>query len=173
MSKHSGRLTGAADFLKASYITRWGIVNCSRTQSIAEHMYRVWQLVRAWGPLANFTEVEQSMAEELALTHDLAEIRTGDCPTPLKDPIIKEALTRLEAQIAPLIKVSPKVAAFVKHCDTAESILFLKLYGQGKHADDVRELLTSQMRKRLDDSPLTPGIKKQLTESFLTTLHDT
>lgn len=173
MSNHSGRLTGAADFLKASYITRWGIVNCTRSQSIAEHMYRVWQLVRAWGPLANLTSAEQACAEELALTHDLAEIRTGDCPTPFKNPIIKDALSQIESEVAPTIPVTDKVAAFVKHCDTAESILFLKLYGQGRHAMDVKDLLTRQMKGRLDGSSLDPRIKHKLKEAFATTHHDT
>jgi len=173
MSKHQGRLAGAADFLKASYVSRWGIVCVSKDQSIAEHMYRVWQLTRAWGPLANLTSSEQACAEEHALTHDLAEIRTGDCPTPFKGVQIREALSRIEESIYPSLPVTGRVKEFVKYCDTAEAILFLKLHGQGQHAADVAELLQQQMLKGLDESAFAPLIKQQLIEAFQSTHDDT
>lgn len=173
MSKHAGPLQGAADFLKASYIDRWGIVCTSRQQSIAEHQYRVWTLVRQWGKCTSFTDRERQVAEELALTHDLAEIRTGDHPTPFKTPEVKEALEKLEQEVYPVIPTAKPARDLVKFCDTAEAILFLKLYGVGKHAADVRELLAEQMWRRLGESQLCPADQNKLHDLFNETYHDT
>lgn len=169
-SKHTGQLSGAADFLKSQYINRWGIVCTAKEQSIGQHMYNVWLLVRAWGADAGLFPDERAMAEELALTHDLAEIRTGDCPTPFKTPDVKAALTELEQSIYPVKDVPQNVKQFVKFCDTAESILFLKLYGLGEHAADVRQLLTEQMQSRLSNSDLPVD---SLMSLFTSAYHDT
>ena len=172
-NKHVGKLEGAADFLKSSYISRWGIVSVSKEQSIAEHMYRVWILVRQWGPLVSLTHSEQAVAEELALTHDLAEIRTGDCPTPFKTPAVKEALTELEQSIYPELPASGRSKQFVKFCDTAESVLFLRMHGVGKHAHEVQELLAQQMWARLGKSLFSPHDHSTLIDHFTRTFHDT
>lgn len=169
-SKHTGQLSGAADFLKSQYINRWGIVCTAKEQSIGQHMYNVWLLVRAWGADAGLFPDERAMAEELALTHDLAEIRTSDCPTPFKTPDVKAALTELEQSIYPVKDVPQNVKQFVKFCDTAESILFLKLYGLGEHAADVRQLLTEQMQSRLSNSDLPVD---SLMSLFTSAYHDT
>ena len=171
--KHQGPLDGVADFLKSQYISRWGIVCTARDQSIGQHQYNVWMLVRQWGKYADLTDLQQRTAEELALTHDLAEIRTGDCPTPFKTPEIKEALHEMELSIYSPVPAPPKVKQFVKFCDTAESILFLKLYGLGKHATEVRELLCEQMWKRLDSSGFSVDIQHTLRDKFTEAFHDT
>jgi hypothetical protein len=172
-TKHNGALKGAADFLKAQYISRWGIVNTARHQCIAEHMWGVWMLVTEWGPALGLNPKDQKLAENWALTHDLAEIRTGDCPTPFKTPEVKAALDEMEQQIYPgfLVDKNTAVGAFCKFCDTAESILFLKLNGIGKHADDVRELLCRQMWGRLDGSCIPEEKRLLLRNLFTDTYH--
>lgn len=170
-TKHTGPLNGAADYLKAQYINRWGIVNVAKQQSIAEHSFNVWVLVSHWGPeVLNLQELQ--CAQEYALTHDLAEIRTGDFPTSFKNPLIKEALDDMEKEICPQIPVTPRIKQLVKFADTAESVLFLKLYGLGKHADDVRELLAVQMWARLKDSLFSTGQRQKLHDLFNETFHD-
>ena len=157
-SRHQGKLEGAATFLRASHISRWGIVHTTSRQNIAEHMYRVWVLVREWGPSIRLPINEQVLAEEWALIHDLPEIRTGDMPTPHKTPEVKAWLNQLESDIFPPLdevhKMEDVTAAFCKFCDTAESILYLKINGTGQHAIDVRELLAEQMWDRLHKSPI-------------------
>lgn len=171
--RHSGPLHGASDFLKASYITRWCIVNTTKHQSIAEHQYNVWTLVRQWGMHAGLSAKEQAQAEELALTHDLAEIRLGDIPTPVKlNQSLKEQLTGLEERIYPTVPVPGRVKQLVKFCDTAESILFLKLYGQGRHASDVQELLAVQMWERLSNSLFSKTEQQLLHDHFNQTFND-
>jgi len=110
-------------------------------------------------------------AKEYALTHDLAEIRTGDCPTPFKSPLIKEALDELEEEIYPQLPITSKVRQLVKFCDTAEAVLFLRLYGLGKHAVDVQDLLAVQMWARLNETPFTPEQKQRLRDLFNDTFH--
>lgn len=171
--KHQGPLNGAADFLKSQYISRWGIVCTAKEQSIGQHMYNVWILVRQWGPVALASAEDQRVAEELALTHDLAEIRTGDCPTPFKTPEIKAALHEMETSIYQPVPCSQAVKDFVKFCDTAESILFLKLYGLGQHATEVRELLCNQMWNRLGRTTIPDAARDRLRDLFTTAYHDT
>lgn len=174
--QHAGSLNGAADYLKASYIKRWGIVNAP-PQSIAEHQYRVWTLIRQWGPCIKLEDAYQKLAEEWALVHDLAEIRTGDAPTPHKTPEIKSWLQDVEHDVYPPIKMlessiaGTEAATFCKFCDTAESILYLKLHGIGKHAADVQELLSQQLRLRLESSDLSNDKCNTLLELFCDAYH--
>ena len=172
------KLTTTAEFLRASHISRWGIVQTAVRQNIAEHMYRVWLLVQHWGPLAGLDNSQQYRAEQLALMHDLPEIRTGDAPTPHKTPELKAHLAQVEELIYPELRVlenhcDPHVVALVKHCDTAEAIFFLAVNGLGQHAASVQTLLKSQMLDRLAASPFTPEQQTKLIEAFHTTLHST
>lgn len=171
-------LRSSAEFLRASHITRWGIVQTARQQNIAEHQYRVWLLVQHWGSHAGLNIVEKRCAGHLALIHDLPEIRTGDAPTPHKTPEVKRYLAEIERQILPQLhqleqQASARVAAFVKFCDTAEAVLFLRVNGLGKHAADVRDLLEQQMMDRLSQSVIEPARQQALIECFISTKHDT
>lgn len=173
---HTGRLSGAADYLRASHISRWGIVRTAGTQSVAEHLYRVWTLVRQWGSIAGLNDDEQRLAEEWALLHDLPEIRTGDNPTPHKTAEIKAWLEQVETSICPeAIKAEQlihktRVYDFCKFCDTAEAILYLSVNGLGTHAADVTKLLREQMCARLDRSLLSDDAILSLLAAFNTTL---
>lgn len=171
-------ITTTAEFLRASHISRWGIVQTAMRQNIAEHMYRVWVLVRQWGPIVDLDNSQQYRAEQLALIHDLPEIRTGDAPTPHKTPQLKAHLAEVEQRIYPYLRVLEEhtdlcASALVKHCDTAEAIFFLQVNGLGKHAQDVRDLLKQQMLDRLAKSPFTPEQQTKLIEAFHNTLHAT
>ena len=175
MNQHAGRLIGAADHLRASHIKRWGIVRTADTQTIAEHLYRVWTLVRLWGPAVGLDEVQQRAAEDWALLHDLPEIRTGDAPTPHKTPEIKKWLSQVEAEISPEAHAAEHriagtmVGDFCKFCDTAEAILYLRVNGLGQHARDVADLLEEQMIARLADSGLGQPAREELVQSYMLT----
>ena len=177
LNNHQGRLEDTATLLRASHILRWGIVHTITHQNIAEHMYRVWTLVKNWGPSIQLTIAQQRLAEEWALIHDLPEIRTGDMPTPHKTPEVKAWLNQLESEIYPPLnetrKMQPTTTAFCKFCDTAESILYLKINGIGQHAIDVRELLPQQMWDRLHKSPIDTVSQAALHSFFNDTYHNT
>lgn len=160
-------LKTAAEFLRASHISRWGIVATSKQQNIAEHMFRVWMLVSIWGrTLLNADEFQDAL--DLALLHDLPEIRTGDNPTPHKSPEVKKILADIEAAIFPGLaaleaRISPKTKELVKYCDTAEAVFFLKVFGVGEHARSVMHLLETQMLARATGS----GVFTQEELAFL------
>ena len=165
------QLVATSDYLRASHISRWGIVQTAVQQNIAEHMYRVWLLVRAFGPTIELGAMDQTLAEEIALMHDLPEIRTGDAPTPHKTPALKAHLAEIEQQILPELHFLTEVASqevldLVKFCDTVEAILFLKVNGLGTHACDVCLLLESQMRARLSASSIDPAAAASLLAQF-------
>lgn len=171
-------LQTAAEFLRAGHIDRWGIVQTAVRQSIAEHMYRVWTLVRCWGRQAGLNQAEIRYAMQLALMHDLPEIRTGDAPTPHKTAEMKLYLSQVEQQILPELvdieqRATARVKDFLKFCDTAEAILFLKVNGLGKHAADVQDLLEKQMLDRLSQSSIDLACQRHLVELFISTKHDT
>lgn len=171
-------LKTTAEFLRSSHISRWGIVQTAVRQNIAEHMYRVWLLVRAWGPAVGLSADQQFLAEQLALMHDLPEIRTGDAPTPHKTAELKAHLAQVEQAIYPDLRAledqaDATVAALVKHCDTAEAVLFLEVNGLGTHAQQVKQLLRQQMLDRLALSPFSADQQSKLIDLFHTTLHAT
>lgn len=70
----------------AGTVTRWHSVNCHRYPSIAEHSALVALYAREIAARVhpNLTAEQQVTLYELALTHDLSEIVTGDMPSPIK-----------------------------------------------------------------------------------------
>ena len=70
----------------AGTVTRWHSVNCHRYPSIAEHSALVALYAREIAARVhpNLTAQQQVTLYELALTHDLSEIVTGDMPSPIK-----------------------------------------------------------------------------------------
>ena len=63
------------------------------------------------------------------LTHDAAEIFTGDMPAPMKSGHLKEIMERYEAQIAEKFELpvpSDKDARWVKLCDKLDAVLWVR-----------------------------------------------
>jgi len=70
----------------AGTVTRWHSVNCHRYPSIAEHSALVALYAREIAARVHpeLSAQQQVLLYELALTHDLSEIVTGDMPSPIK-----------------------------------------------------------------------------------------
>ncbi len=70
----------------AGTVTRWHSVNCHRYPSIAEHSALVALYAREIAARVHpdISAEQQVLLYELALTHDLSEIVTGDMPSPIK-----------------------------------------------------------------------------------------
>ena len=70
----------------AGTVTRWHSVNCHRYPSIAEHSALVALYAREIAARVHpdLSAEQQVTLYELALTHDLSEIVTGDMPSPIK-----------------------------------------------------------------------------------------
>ncbi len=72
---------------RMKYINRWGLMNNTREENIAEHSLEVALLAHALVSISNTrlgTELDADKAAVMAIFHDSSEIITGDMPTPVK-----------------------------------------------------------------------------------------
>ena len=72
---------------RQKYIARWGLMRCTRTETLAEHTADTAQLSYLLACIANAqfgAEVDPARLAAAALYHDAGEILTGDLPTPVK-----------------------------------------------------------------------------------------
>lgn len=130
------------DLMRVSHVTRWQIVRVAREQTLAEHLYRVFLLVREFGPRVGLTVEEVKAAEEFALVHDLPEIMTGDIASPVKSML--PPLDHIEAQftrqhINAMAGCTRKSLKLVKMCDLIEAAVFLSVEGMGQHAYEAEK----------------------------------
>lgn len=86
---------------RQKYIARWGLMRCTRTETLAEHTAETAQLAYLLGCIANAKAAAGVSPEKIAaaaLFHDAGEILTGDLPTPVKykNETLKTAYKALE-----------------------------------------------------------------------------
>lgn len=84
------------------FIRRWSLMRNTEVENVAEHTFYVALLTHALGTIGREVfgkEIDVEHAVTLALFHDVAEVITGDIPTPVKhhNGDILEALRDLEA----------------------------------------------------------------------------
>ena len=88
---------------RMKYINRWGLMRCTRTETLSEHTLETAMLTHALIAIANerFGEsLDAGQGALYALYHDAQEIVTGDLPTPVKyhDDTIRNAYREIEQQ---------------------------------------------------------------------------
>ena len=86
---------------RMKYIDRWGLMRCTRTETLSEHTLETAMLAHALVEIGNKRfnrQLDPGKAALIAMYHDSAEIITGDLPTPVKyhDDSIKDAYDRIE-----------------------------------------------------------------------------
>lgn len=128
-------------------INRWQIVEMRRQQNVMEHSFRVWLLAtHLYDTLftTSHNSFERDGVSRLALTHDAAELFTGDLPTPVKKAMGELAqdpkfCKRLDQKV--LARFLPSLAAWsrghertlagavVEIADMVEAILYIRKYG--------------------------------------------
>lgn len=72
---------------RMKYINRWGLMNNTREENIAEHSLEVAIIAHALVTISNKrlgTALSADRAAVMAIFHDSSEIITGDLPTPVK-----------------------------------------------------------------------------------------
>jgi 5'-deoxynucleotidase len=87
------------------FIRRWGLMHNTYPENVQEHTQRVALLAHALGVIRNRCfggDVDPERAATLALYHDVAEVFTGDMPSPVKhgSDDIRLAYGALEAAAA-------------------------------------------------------------------------
>jgi len=99
---------------RMKYIDRWGLMRCTRSETLSEHTLETAMLTHALIAIANdrFGEsLDAGRGVLYALYHDCAEIITGDLPTPVKyhDDAIRSAYRAIETQAsARLLSLLPE-----------------------------------------------------------------
>lgn len=88
---------------RMKYITRWGLMRSSRSETLSEHTAEVATLSHLLALLARDrfgVPVRPEVLSVAALYHDAGEIVTGDMPTPVKykTPQLQKAYKMVEAE---------------------------------------------------------------------------
>ena len=153
----------AGEWLKASYTKRWGIVNTSRAQSVAEHSFNVVGIaVRLAKHMEWVGLLHDNLAADLvswAMSHDIVEVYTGDIPTPFKRALEANGADILAAEEQFMKEYGGMVrnaegtnyGMIVKMADLMEAIWFLKDHGIGSHAKSVLSGLYDQLYAMTDE----------------------
>lgn len=138
------------DLLRLRYVPRWSVVNCNRSQSVAEHSFGVAVIAMEICRFINNNSPFIVHAGEImrwALVHDGPECFTGDVPNPFKRAVADEKWQALVDEACPWysqeIPGHPEVSTVVALADTIEAMLWAM-----DHAIDTG--VTVHLRQRLD-----------------------
>lgn len=141
------------DALRLYNVKRWGVVEMSKEQSVAEHSFNVSLLCIAilnqaetvWEHKSQISDLKADTLRWAAL-HDIPELLTGDIPTSFKRQL--PAITAIEYKICPLYAgeadhMSRSVAGtIVKIADKLEAIMYMDKFC----IDDRKDALLAEMR---------------------------
>lgn len=102
------------DFMRSAHVKRWHIVSTIHNQSLAEHQFLVTLIALDLFNRIVGVKDDPQFAFKLVLMaafHDMAEVRTGDIPTPAKaqiresmsDTLVPDVFKRMERELMPEI----------------------------------------------------------------------
>lgn len=133
------------DALRQSHVTRWGMVQTLRKQSLAEHSCNVAMIAAEIGHRLALPQVEIDRMVRLAITHDIAEVYTGDVATPLKQSMGNQYFIELDEMLTfaglSICDCTEEQGKILKIADLIDALLFVQEYGHGEHADSVASRL--------------------------------
>lgn len=132
-----------AEMLRLSNVKRWGIVEMSRPQSVAEHTANVallaMNLIATYNDqctlsdddIATLTEKQQLKLLQSCLVHDLPEIYSGDIPAPFKAASGRGVYSQWEEERFPLVEelmgtLDPLVKRLKNCADLIDAILYVR-----------------------------------------------
>ena len=128
--------------LRAGSVKRFHIVNTTRVQTLAEHQYNVAIFAAEICRLMGFDDQTIASVTQLALLHDIGEVRTGDIPTPTKKVLRGAFGSDFDGVLAQFDAVDVSdlpahIKAILKCADYLDSMFFLGEHKVGRHADAV------------------------------------
>lgn len=161
-----------SEVMKLSNIKRWGIVEMSREQSVAEHSYNVAILSVAINNQIpeNERDTKIDVLLEWALYHDLPEIMTGDIPTTIKKFI---DLDKFDAKVLPKYNMLKKSIwgtmeyAIVKAADYIEALQFADKFCIDSNKEKIIADIEKNAKKFLEKKQnvhVAAAMKKVLNE---------
>lgn len=139
--------------LKMSWVKRWGIIEMSRNQSVAEHSYNV-AMISYW--ICQVLHISSSVGNNClmwSLVHDLPEAVTGDLPSSFKSAC-RDDLEEIEACMFPAYlaldaKVSSLTRRIAKVADYLDAILFAQRFCVDLKKD---EIIAEMVKKFTDEA---------------------
>ncbi len=137
------------DLLGLADVERWGVVRTLRPQSVAEHSFAVAVIALEILDLLPVMEgVDRGIVLEWALAHDAPETFTGDISGRFKNenPAVRDSVLMAEIDNFPWHfrlhdRAGEKVHAIIKLADRIEAYAFIRDWGHGARADDVKQEL--------------------------------
>lgn len=161
------------EVMRLSSVKRWGIIEMSRTQSVAEHSYNVAVITTG---IVNALELDSKEVEfdeatrdyirsttvQWALAHDLPELVSGDIPTPMKTYLGK-AVHEMEQTMFPELTAYERgmddlCRSIVKIADFMDAIQFAEKFCIDSRKDDI----VREMRGKLEDLVVNTQLKNDV-----------
>ena len=134
--------------LRASHVKRWHLVETIKPQTVAEHSFNVCLISEEICTVLQFPQELCDRVVEYAIHHDIPEVLYGDIPTPTKAYLNCDNLDYLSQLADPKSQTTVHlVSSVVKLADTVEAVMFLHMYGVGRHAQHV----AAQLKSRVND----------------------
>lgn len=140
-------MSNLINLLKLSHVPRWAVIDTIKSQSVADHTFRMMAIGTEFITCQN-TGVNLGEFLELALIHDADEAKTGDIPTPCKNKKV------------PRVGDLPPTMLVLKIADIVEAIGFIERYGI--HPNEV----ASGLRHHLKDWTMIADIQLCLNDSY-------
>ena len=146
------------EVMRLSNLKRWGIVEMSRTQSVAEHSYNV-AMIAAYIVDRLPSEIKPAGLREnvinWSLIHDLPELVTGDIPTPIK-ALIKTSLDGAEKDLFPRISsykdsLCELSRAICKTADYIDAIQFANRFCVDSRKEEIIDEMKENLGEMIDN----------------------
>lgn len=141
--------TRTIDLMGLYDVARWGVIKVLRPQSVAEHTFGVIVIAAELVARLGMGDADLAHVMYWALIHDVPETLSCDIDGKFKRdfPDVRSAVIKAENTAFPWYKaeandVTPQVNAIVKTADIIESIHYIRTWGHGSRADDVKRELT-------------------------------
>lgn len=152
--------------LRAAHVKRWHIVQTKREQNLAEHSFCVAVLAGSLAAAMRYKGLLHHSLQlhllQVALAHDLIEVRTGDMPTPFKRMLEKVAGEGVVEKAEDLVNAEHmgkmravnvgEIETIVKLADQIEAIYFLQDNGYGQHALEVLDGLRAGLSAMVNEA---------------------